>query len=633
MRRIATLVFVIMAVAMLMGGPAVAQTGELTIETFDDDDYPYVGVTVTVPETLSDARLPKEAFAITENGERRPLPLQGNTTRQEQVAPRVVLLIDVSGSMMPAIGRARDAADAFVRSLPSGSEVAVVTFGDDVDVREDFTTDTQSVRGAIAAIDVVNPRVTTALYDGVRRAAELLPVSADVPSSIVLLSDGGDDGSDSTRQQAVTHLEDSDATLWAVALAGLEQNPEALAALAGDDERVLQAENADELYAIYRDLASDLSRRYLLIYESAASGPTDIGVIVNHGDTRAQATTQVELSGRATTGGAAPVASPDIFTVRLPLLATTPAYVAGITATALGTLLIWLVVLGPRATRTRARLMPDVSDRARPRMSLLAEKATDLADRSLRDRKLGRRIDRKLEAAGLDLRPGELVVIVVALMFVTFAGGVLASGPLLGLLLVLTTPLITRLVLSIRRDRRHAAFAEQLPDVLQLLAGSLRAGYGLLQGIDAIARDIEEPGASELRRILIENRLGRDLNDAMASCAERMDNDDFSWVVQAIGIHRDIGGDLARVLDNIITTVRDRGDVQREVRALSAEGRLSANVLTGLPILVLIGLQFLNPAYLSEMLAQPVGWLMLGVAGVSLATGALVIRRMVKIRY
>jgi tight adherence protein B len=112
-----------------------------------------------------------------------------------------------------------------------------------------------------------------------------------------------------------------------------------------------------------------------------------------------------------------------------------------------------------------------------------------------------------------------------------------------------------------------------------------------------------------------------------------MDNEDFSWVVQAIGIHREVGGDLARVLDNIVSTIRDRATVHRQVRTLSAEGRMSARLLTALPILVIVSLQFTSPDYLSPMLSEPLGLVLLGLAATLILVGLLVIRRMTKIQY
>lgn len=619
---------------LLHGVAAAAQEDGLRIDDVNDDDYPYVEVTVTVPAQLEDFRLPKEAFAVTEDGQDRPRPTLGNTPDDEEpVPPRAVLVIDVSGSMRADITDARDAAERFVQSLPRDSEVAILTFGDDVDVVLDFTADVEQMRTTIQDI-AVDEQASTALYDGVIRAADLLPTRADTPTSIIVLSDGGDRASTATRAEAVRRLRQRDATVWAVGLETGESDPETLDALAGDSGDVLTAD-ATDLDGIYQNLASDLSRRYLLRYESTASGRTDIGVAVNHATVRSNDTTIIDIDGTPAPADdrANPVAPPQVFTVALPALGTTTAYTAGVITIALGSLLLWLVVLAPRPPRTRERLLPNHTSRARPRLSGLAEWTTDMAERNLRDRKLGRRIDRQLEGAGLDLRAGEVVVIVVSLMVVAFAVGTAASGVPLGVLLAALPPLATRVVLSMRRDRRRAAFADQLTDVLQLISGTLRAGYGLLQGIDAVGRDAEEPAAGEFRRVLIEHRLGRDLNDALQTCAVRMDNADFAWVVQAIGIHRDVGGDLARILDNIIATVRERGEVHRQVRAMSAEGRMSALVLTGLPIAVLVAIQIISPEYFGDMLTRPVGWLMLAVSAVLLLTGAVWIRRMVRIRY
>ncbi|HSK90954.1 MAG TPA: vWA domain-containing protein, partial [Euzebyales bacterium] len=177
-RRIAALAAVV-GLLLLVHSAAWAQERSLAINDINDDDYPFVKVTVTVPETFGDVRLPKEAFAVSENGETRPRPTQGNAPAEDRVAPRAVLAIDVSGSMRTTIDRARAAAETFVTSLPRGSEVAVVTFGDEVDVPLDFTDDLTMVQQVIQAVDV-DPAAETALYDGVRRAAELLPTSDGV---------------------------------------------------------------------------------------------------------------------------------------------------------------------------------------------------------------------------------------------------------------------------------------------------------------------------------------------------------------------------------------------------------------------------------------------------------------------
>jgi tight adherence protein B len=630
--RAARIVVLVLLVSATLT-PAHAQSERLTIERINADDYPFIDVTVTVPSSLTDFSLSTDAFSITENGEPRAPSLGNDPDAPRLTPPRVVLAIDVSGSMDPAIAQARDAADAFVGSLPDGSEVAIVTFGDRVEVPLDFTANVEAVRSAIAGIDVERD-AETALNDGVLRAAELLPARGDAPASIIVLSDGKDTESAASQRDAINAVAERDTTLWAVALEGNERDPAALEALAGDGGRVVPADNATQLESIYAGFASELSRRYLLRYESRASGATEIGVFVEWNNVSSQQVTTFEIEGQPRADAAeAPVADPETFTVSIAPLGTRAAFAAGLGAFIVGTLMLWLLVLWPRQPGTRQRILGEQTERTWSRLGELAEWTTDVADRRLRNAKLGRGIDRLLEGAGLDLRPGEVVVIVASASIVAFAIGYLSGGLLLGLLLIPIPTIATRLVLARRRDRRQTAFSDQLTDVLQLITGSLRAGYGLLQGIDAVARDGDEPAASEFRRILVEHRLGRDLSDAMEGCAERMANPDFSWVVQAIGIHRDVGGDLGRVLDNITATIRDRGDVHRQVRALSAEGRMAALVLTALPFVVLVVIQITSPDYTSVLFTQPAGWIMLTLAALLMLTGTLWIRRLVRIRY
>lgn len=629
----------VVAIALLALIPAVAkaQADELQINEVNDDDYPTVEVLVTVPESLADVRLSNEPFSIREGDGPSISPYLGATPEgQDPPAPHVVLAIDTSESMRTSIDEARQAADNFVNSLPTGSEVGVITFGDDVNVRVESTTDLAAVRSTIAAVRV-DPGAHTALNEGVRKAASLLAVGTGERGNVVLLSDGQNSVGGTSRAAAIDELAKQDVRLWAVALPG-EENQAALDALAGDDGRVLPADNADDLDGIYQDLATDLARQYVLRYESQADGRTDIGVRLDLDTMSVEQTRTVTIDAaglQASNPSPVTAVSAKRFVVTVPLLGTVGAYVVGLTALSAGALVLLLFLLLPRVRRPRERLTIDRQQRQRPSSTLasLAQWTADATEQRLRRGTLGARLDRELEAAGLNVRPGEFIVTAVCAVLVVYALGVLAGSPLFGLLLAVTVPLAIRLWLAMRRDRRQTRFGEQLTDVLQLIGSSLRAGYGLTQGIDAVSRDAEEPAASEFRRIIIEHRLGRDLNEAMDNCATRMNNADFSWVVQAIGIHRDVGGDLAKVLDNIVATIRDRADVHRQVRSLSAEGRLSARVLIAMPILVLVALLFMSPGYLSPLWTNPIGWVLLAGGALLMIVGMLVIRRMANIQY
>jgi tight adherence protein B len=189
---------------------------------------------------------------------------------------------------------------------------------------------------------------------------------------------------------------------------------------------------------------------------------------------------------------------------------------------------------------------------------------------------------------------------------------------------------VSWLFLRKRRDRRRARFSEQLPDVLQLLAGNLRVGYGLLQSVDTAAKEAEAPASDELRRAIAEMRLGRDSIESLAAIGERLANEDFGWVVQAISINREVGGDLAEVLDSVAETVRARAHLARHVSALAAEGRMSAKVLLAMPIAIGAFTWLTNRSYVSLLFSSGLGLALVGVGVVLMVTGSLWLRRLIR---
>jgi tight adherence protein B len=192
---------------------------------------------------------------------------------------------------------------------------------------------------------------------------------------------------------------------------------------------------------------------------------------------------------------------------------------------------------------------------------------------------------------------------------------------------------LARVVLNVLAGRRRSAFADQLDDSLQLLASSLRAGHSLLQAIASVAREAEEPTKDEFARILNETRVGRELRIALDETAARMASDDFVWVTQAIAINREVGGNLAEVLDGVGHTIRERNQIRGQVKALSAEGKLSAYVLMALPIGVVLFLSMANPAYIGKLVESLAGYVMVGVCVVLMVVGALWLRKVVSFKF
>jgi tight adherence protein B len=313
------------------------------------------------------------------------------------------------------------------------------------------------------------------------------------------------------------------------------------------------------------------------------------------------------------------------------------------------TLLALLVPLATRRRREqqerldevrRYRVLIAVDDQSRsdgaaghpaPRETTLSTRALALADVALRrygDRpKLVDRLDR----AGLRIRPEEWAVLRVVVPAALAAAGLLVGGPI-GLLLgtalgVLACSGFVRVKIS----RRRIAFETALPDSLELLAGALRTGFGLNQAMQTVVREGIEPVATEFGRTLHEVRLGAELEDALDALAERMSSLDLKLVVMAIRTAREVGGNLAEVLDTAVQTMRERSHLRGQVRTLSAEGRFSAKVLIALPLLMAAYLLVFKRSYLTPLYSTGVGVALLVVGVVLLLVGALWLTRMTKI--
>jgi tight adherence protein B len=286
---------------------------------------------------------------------------------------------------------------------------------------------------------------------------------------------------------------------------------------------------------------------------------------------------------------------------------------------------------------TVAGLRPRVVGRQRQNSVLggspVARSAVELAGRVVERRNLATVVDTRLEAAGLPVRTAEWLLIHVgvavasALLLLVLSGGTAAAGAL-GLLLGLVGPWMFVLL---RESRREAAFLTQLPDTLQLIASSLQAGYSLPQALDTVVREGGPPMSVEFNRALVESRLGRPVEDSLEGIGRRLKSKDFSWVVMAIRIQRDVGGNLAELLLTVAETLRERERLRRQVTTLSAEGRLSGIILGALPVVFGAYLLVASPSYLRPLGTTALGVGMLVLALLLLAVGGFWMTRVVKV--
>lgn len=289
----------------------------------------------------------------------------------------------------------------------------------------------------------------------------------------------------------------------------------------------------------------------------------------------------------------------------------------------------------PRVARQR-RLAPGeehVSTLAR-----LTERTTEALDTAAAKRKRRLFGAEELELAGIKTEPSGFAIFVFAASAMLALLGALVgltSGTsiLLALLFAVLGPVIAKTVVVARTSARRAKFGDQIDDLVQMIAGGLRAGHGLNRSFSAVAAEAEAPASEELARVVNETRLGRPMADALHAIAERMRSTDFEWVAQAIAINQETGGNLAEVLDQVGKTIRDRSQIRRHVRALSAEGRLSAIILVALPVGVFLFLLVVNPGYVSFFFTNLIGTIALIVAFILLIVGTIWVSFSVKVKF
>jgi tight adherence protein B len=310
-------------------------------------------------------------------------------------------------------------------------------------------------------------------------------------------------------------------------------------------------------------------------------------------------------------------------------------------ALAIGAVLVLLPRRGSSAEASRsAGSRGAVPQNATPRAPGVRDRALAATDGALRSRGARDRLEAALDLAGISWQPASFVLAIVvgaaAGLVLGIALAALRPGPVawvIPIVLALVAPVVARLVVSLKTSRRRAAFADQLDDTLQLVASGLRAGHSMVRALDAVAQEAETPTAEEFARVVNENRLGRDVSDALTDVASRMQSDDLAWVAQAVAVHREVGGNLGEVLDHAGETIRERGRIRRQVRALSAEGRISANILMALPVFVAIVLAVIAPQYIAVLVTTPTGWGLLAVSIVLFIIGSVWMRRLVRIPF
>lgn len=252
----------------------------------------------------------------------------------------------------------------------------------------------------------------------------------------------------------------------------------------------------------------------------------------------------------------------------------------------------------------------------------------DRVNRQITQGGFGSRLAMELAQAGAQVTAIEFIAINIGLIIGSLLLGMLVAQTIVaGLALAILAAFGPRFWLKRRKDKRMGQFQQQLPDVLSLIVGSLRAGYGLIQAMKLVSQEMPSPSRDEYTRVVNEISLGYSLQQALAHLVERMESEDLLMVVTAINIQNEVGGNLGNILDSIAETIRDRVKLEGEIRTLTSMQRMTGYMLAAMPFFVAVILLFMNPEYIMQMFVFP--WIAIPVAAViSMGIGLLLMNKL-----
>nr|WP_302328460.1 type II secretion system F family protein [Salirhabdus salicampi] len=240
--------------------------------------------------------------------------------------------------------------------------------------------------------------------------------------------------------------------------------------------------------------------------------------------------------------------------------------------------------------------------------------------------------NRQLEQAGVPLKPEEFITIRVLLLLLSLVIVSLFNMNLLSRLIIPVFGwVLPVMILRNRREKRLARSSIQLPQALSTLATAMKSGFSFMQAMQLVSKEIPDPLGTEFGQAIREINLGISSEVAFQNMTERLPNEDLKLVVNAVIIQRSTGGNLAELLETIEETINERVRIKDELKALTAQGRMSAWIISLLPVVLGLFLNLMSPEYFGPMLTHPVGWLLLGLGIVSGVFGWILIQRIIKI--
>jgi tight adherence protein B len=598
--------------------PTLAAAAVLDIAPVTRLPFPERGYVVSSPDGTA---LDASTIRVRENGglvrDLRVTPLAASGIRFG-----TVLAVDASKSMAGApFTAAMQAARTFVNERQEGAELGFVAFNGDVNVVQRPTVDA----GALGDAFRYPPELAygTRIYDALDRSIELLRDSRISAGSVVLLSDGADVGSGWGLDHVVAAAERARVRIFTVGLRSNAYDGAALEEIATrTGGEYAEAGSADELEAIYAELGRRFASEYVVRYRSEARPESRVVV-------------DVELAGlgNATANYVAPTPTRiDPYHQSLvSRFVLSPASIA-IVALAFAGLLGWALLLLTRGPKRN--LVERISHFSAGVSTNLIDHEREVVRKALSENRytsgFWAKLERDLEIArvGWTARKVAFVTIGASLVLTVVLAPISLVLALFGLV---TPPVVAHSIIRWKLKSLRDEFGDQLPAALQVLASALRVGHSFSGALGVVVDNTVEPARAELKRVVQDDQLGVPAEVAIRRMGDRMANRDLEQVALLAELQRTAGGNSAEVLDTVVGTIRQRGELRRLVRALTAQGRMARWILTALPIGLTLFMWLIHPDIVTAFFKSGAGQVALFSAVLMIAAGSLIIQKIVDI--
>lgn len=613
---------------------AAAASAPIHITEAGGANFPGRAYVLSLPHAM---QLKPGMVRVSENGQDVDSLLLSSAGGQTAQRFGVVLAIDASISMRgSAIKAAMSAARALAAERPSNQQLGLIVFNKQPTVALPLTNDPAKIDQALSAPPALSPG--TQIYDAADTGVTMLEQGHIQAGVVVVLSDGADTGSRIAESQAAAHARNSHIRIFTVGLKSRFFEGAPLKKLARDvGGSYILAKNSSALNDIYGSLGSRFANEYLIRYRSLAKAGTRVDVRVKVKGVPGVAATAYETPKLAQLVRA-PKAPYRISLSHRLWTSTITAMIAVLLTAGLVGIGAYSMLAGPKRGTVRRRLAEFVSvprvgrDRARPTAQLTG-KVLDGTESLLRSSSRWHKFKWELQVAQVKTPPEQIIVLtllgsIVSFLFIEYFFGSL----FIGLMFAVAIPLGARSLIKRDLAKKRGQFAEQLPDNLQVLASALRAGHSFIGALSVVVNDAPEPARSEFQRVIADEQLGVPVDEALRVVVERMDNRELEQVALVASMQRDSGGNTAEVLDRVTETIRERFELRRTVKTLTAQGRMSRWVLTALPLSLFAFISLVNPSYMKVLTEATAGKILLVMAAIGVTAGSLIIKRIVNIK-